>query len=97
MALGTLWTERAIAHLEAELEYYAKIHTKLAAELTQLVNDAVEKIIHSPGIGRPGKRLGTREFVLSQYPHILAYRERNNVLEILAFIHQKRKNIQSYY
>lgn len=97
MALGILWTERAITHLEAELEYYAKIHSKLAAELAQLVHDAVEKIAYTPGIGRPGKRLGTREFVLPQYPHIIAYRERNSVLEILAFIHQKRKNIQSYY
>jgi toxin ParE1/3/4 len=97
MALGILWTERAITHLEAELEYYGKIHAKLARELAQLVNEAVEKIADFPGAGRSGKYLGTREFVLSQYPHIIAYRERSAVLEILAFIHQKRKNIQSYY
>lgn len=97
MALGILWTERAVTHLEVELEYYNKIHRKLARELTQLVHEAVEKIADFPGVGRPGKHLGTREFILSQYPHIIAYRERDSVLEILAFIHQKRKNIQSYY
>lgn len=97
MALGVLWTERALLHLEIELEYYGKIHEKLARELIQLVDETVVKIAMAPGIGRPGKHLGTREFVLLQYPHVIAYRERNNVLEILAFIHQKRKNIQSYY
>lgn len=97
MAVEVIWTQRALAHLETELEYYGKIHAKLARELTQLVNEAVEKIVFSPGIGRPGKFLGSREFILSQYPHIIAYRERNNIVEILAFIHQKRKNIKNYY
>lgn len=97
MAVKVVWTRRALAHLRTELEYYGKIHAKLARELIQLVEEAIEKIALTPGVGRPGKSLGSREFVLSQYPHIIAYRERNNILEILAFIHQKRKNIQSYY
>lgn len=97
MAVKVVWTRRALTHLQTELEYYGKIHAKLARELIQSVEEAIEKMVLAPGIGRPGKSLGSREFVLSQYPHIIAYRERNKILEILAFIHQKRKNIQSYY
>lgn len=92
-----LWTLRAIQHLEAELDYYANINPKLANELTLLVTDTMDVIMSQPGIGRAGKYIGTREFVLTQYPYILVYRVRNDVLEILAFIHQKRKNIHNHY
>lgn len=92
-----LWTQRAIQHLEAELDYYASINQKLANELSILVTNTVNIITSQPSIGRAGKYIGTREFILSQYPYIIAYRVRNNVLEILAFIHQKRQNIKSHY
>ncbi len=97
MAIAILWTQRAIAHLEAELDYYENIHRKLSKELSHVIKESIEKLKHAPGIGRPGKHMGTREFILSKYPYVIAYRVRDNILEILAFIHQKRKNIQSFY
>lgn len=97
MVVAVLWTKRAISALELELEYYAKISPALAKELSKIISTNIDKISTTPGIGRPGKKINTRELVLSKYPYILAYRVRNNVLEILSIIHQNRKNIKSFY
>lgn len=97
MVIKIVWTKRALLHLKAELEYYGKIDHSLAKELTIEVNNSVKKIADMPGIGRPGKKISIREFILNKYPYVIVYRVRDDILEILAFIHQKRKNIQSFY
>jgi toxin ParE1/3/4 len=97
MVVATLWTERAINNLEAELDYYGRINPTLAKEISIIMKDSVTSIANMPGIGRPGKKLGTRELVLNKYPYIIAYRVRNETLEILSVIHQHRKNIRAFY
>jgi len=97
MALNILWTKRALANLESELDYYGQINSLLAKELTLIIRQSIDTIYRMPAIGRAGKKIGTRELVIEKYPYILAYRVRNDVLEILAIIHQKRKNIRSHY
>src|SRR3990167_2095988 len=97
MAVTILWTKRALSHFEAELGYYGRIDSELAKELTIIITDSIKKISNSPGIGRPGKRIGTRELVVFKFPYTIAYRVRDRALEVLAIIHQKRKNIKSFY
>ena len=95
--MNILWAQRALSHLEAELDYYAKINPLLAKELTNIITKNISSIAAMPGSGREGKKMGTRELVINKYPYILAYRVRSDVLEILAIIHQNRKNIGSFY
>ncbi len=97
MALNILWTKRALSNLESELDYYGQINPLLAKELTLIIRKSIDTISCMPSIGRSGKKIGTRELVVDKYPYILAYRVRNDVLEVLAIIHQKRKNIHSHY
>lgn len=97
MAVIIIWTERVIRHLEAELDYYGRINPALAKELSIIIKDSIANISKMPGIGRPGKKIGTRELILNKYPYVLAYRVRNEALEILAIIHQSRKNIKNLY
>lgn len=97
MVVAVLWTERVISNLESELDYYGRINPTLAKELSIIIKESVLNIANMPGIGRPGKKLGTRELVLNKYPYILAYRVRNETLEILSIVHQNRKNIRSFY
>ena len=97
MVISTLWTKCALSNLEAELDYYGKISPVLAKELTLTITKSVKNIVNMPGIGRPGKKIGTRELVIEQFPYIIAFRVREETLEILALIHQKRKNIRSFY
>lgn len=72
MVINVIWTTRALSHLEAELDYYGKINAKLALELNTIISNAVKNISLVPGIGRSGKRIGTREFVIDKYPYIIA-------------------------
>ena len=97
MAINTIWTERALSNLETEIDYYGEINKALAKELSMEVTESIKNISTMPGIGRPGKKISTREFVISKFPYIIAYRVRSEVLEILAIIHQNRKNIRSFY
>ena len=97
MAINVLWTTRAITNLEAELDYYGKINPALAKELSIIIKESVINIANLPGIGRPGKKIGSRELIINKYPYVLAYRVRNEILEVLAIIHQQRKNIKSFY
>lgn len=97
MAMNVVWTKRALANLGAELDYYGQINPQRAKELALIIKDSIEKIVHMPGIGRAGKKIGTREFVLDKYPYIPAYRVRNEMVEILAIVDQQRKNVKSVY
>jgi toxin ParE1/3/4 len=97
MVMNILWTKRALSNLEAELDYYGRINPVLAKELTTIIRESINNIANMPGIGRAGKKIGIRELVISKYPYILAYRVRAEVLEVLAVIHQNRKNIRSFY
>lgn len=97
MVINIFWTKRALSHLEAELDYYGKINPMLAKELTNIIVKSIKNVADMPGIGRSGKKIGTRELVINKYPYILAYRVRSEVLEVLAIIHQNRKNIRSFY
>ena len=97
VVVKVFWTKSALLNLEAELDYYGQINQDLAKELSIIVRDGIEKIQFMPGLGRAGKKIGHREYVLQKYPYIIAYRMRNSVLEILAIVHQQRKNIRSFY
>jgi plasmid stabilization system protein ParE len=45
-----------------------------------------------PMLGHVGRRLGTRELVLSKYPYTIVYRLTVKKIIIAAVIHQSRKN-----
>ena len=97
MAMNVLWTQRAIQHLEAELDYYGRINPALAKELSLTIKESIDNLSNLPSMGRSGKKIGTRELIFTKYPYIMAYRVRNNIIEVLAIIHQSRKNIKSFY
>jgi toxin ParE1/3/4 len=44
-----------------------------------------------PRRGRPGKKEGTRELVLTSLPYLVAYRIRGEVIEFLRILHGAQK------
>jgi len=57
----------------------------------ELLDQAETVLSRSPAIGRPGRVLGTREFVIAGLPYIIAYRVRDKDLEILRVLHTSRR------
>ena len=51
---------------------------------------AISKLASFPEMGRPGRRNGTRELVISHTPFIAAYRISGNAVEILRIVRGAR-------
>jgi toxin ParE1/3/4 len=83
------WLSRAVedlAHLHA---YIAQDNPKAAASEVEKVVEAVKRLEDYPASGRPGRVPGTRELVISRY--IVAYRVKEQVVQILRILHAARK------
>ena len=55
-----------------------------------MITASVLRLAEMPAAGRPGRVSGTRELVVPGTRYIVAYRVRNNVLEVLRVMHGAR-------
>ncbi len=85
------WLRRALLNLDHEASYIAQDNPKAAAEFVLLMRDSALMLGQQPNLGRPGRIPGTRELVVSNFPYILPYRVRNEIVEILRVFHTSRK------
>jgi toxin ParE1/3/4 len=85
------WTEQGVADLEHITDYLFE-HAPLRAERTvRKLYDAAGDLLTSPWIGRPGKKEGTRELVLSPLPYIVVYRVTGDVIHVVRILHGAQK------
>jgi addiction module RelE/StbE family toxin len=85
------WLDDAIADLRAIKAYIAKENPEAARLVIASIRSETGILINQPTIGRAGRISGTRELVISQYSYIVAYREQNNEVHILAVVHTSRQ------
>ena len=90
--LTVKWTIPAFQDFMIYVNYYRKeagvlISSKFADELEH----SLILLSTMPNISRPGRKINTRQYVMQKFPFIIEFRIVNNNLEILAFLHQKRK------
>ena len=71
--MNVLWLDRAEADLNEIFDYLADQEPAAAARTYQLINDRVSLLADYPGLGRPGRVVGTRELVIAQTPYVVAY------------------------
>jgi len=86
-----VWTEPAKRDLAAARAWIAHDRPLAAASQVQRVVDAVAALRDFPSIGRPGRRGGARELVVTGGPFIVAYRIRDEQIEILRVFHGARR------
>jgi len=55
------------------------------------IYNAPSELLTFPGRGRPGRRTGTRELVLSPLPYIVVYQIRGEVIDIVRILHGTQK------
>lgn len=91
MALEVRFTEIALADLESVFEYISHENPKAARKVIAQILEGIEQLKKFPDSGRPGRRRGTREFVFTQLPYIIVYRQNKMILEILTVLHTSRK------
>jgi addiction module RelE/StbE family toxin len=85
------WTEAAADDLEQITNYLFDHAPGRAAELVREIYHAPSALANFPHRGRPGKKRGTRELVLSPLPYIVIYQVTGDIVHIARILHGAQK------
>ncbi|EJW10339.1 hypothetical protein A33M_0177 [Rhodovulum sp. PH10] len=85
------WATPALRELEAIGDFVAKNDVRAADTLVSRILDHTDRLATHPHLGRAGRVPGTRELVVGDAPFLVAYRVRNDVVEVLAVLHGARR------
>ncbi len=81
------WTVAAATDLERIADYLFSHAPDRAPRLIRSIYEAPETLRSFPHRGRPGKKAGTRELVLSPLPWIVVYTVRDDVVHVVRILH----------
>jgi addiction module RelE/StbE family toxin len=81
------WTRAAAEDLEHIKDYLTENHPQFAQSTVIELYETIRSLKTSPRRGRLGREEGTRELVLSRLPYIVAYRIKQQAIEILHVFH----------
>jgi toxin ParE1/3/4 len=77
----------AAEDLERIMDYLTEHHPELAQSTVIELYETIRSLKSSPRRGQMGRAEGTRELVLSRIPYIVAYRLKEEAVEILHIHH----------
>ena len=81
------WTRRARRRLDEIGAHISSDNPAAAARIVAAIAVGVQRLRDAPGRGRPGRVKGTRELVVVGTRYIVAYRVRENDIEVLTIQH----------
>jgi toxin ParE1/3/4 len=67
------WTDAAASDLTRIADYLLEHTPERAQRLVRAIYDVPPSLLTFPNRGRPGRKEGTRELVLSPLPYIIVY------------------------
>jgi toxin ParE1/3/4 len=85
------WLLKAIANRDAQIAYIAQDHPLAAVTQGDLIQAQVDQLIEQPGMGRPGRKRGTRELVISKTPFVVIFRLKGKQIEIIRLLHSSQQ------
>jgi toxin ParE1/3/4 len=86
-----VWIARALRDLASLREHISRERPAAAERQVELILTAVERLTRFPHSGRPGRRAGTRELIISRTPYLVPYRIRGELIEVLAVLHGRQR------
>lgn len=89
------WTKRAYRSLAAIAAYIARDNPVRAVTFVQEIRAKTELLVAQPGLGRPGRVMGTRELVVHKN-YIVSYWVRNGAVEVLQ-VHHAAQNRADFF
>jgi toxin ParE1/3/4 len=81
------WTHAAAKDLEHIKDYLTEHSPQLAQSTVIELYESIRSLKTSPRRGRLGREKGTRELVFSRLPYIVAYRLKEQAIEVLHIFH----------
>jgi toxin ParE1/3/4 len=86
------WLPIAIQNKNQQLDYIAQRDPLAAISQGDKIEQQVDALIGIPPIsGRPGRKPGTRELVISQTPFVVVFRVKQQTIEILRLLHSSQQ------
>jgi toxin ParE1/3/4 len=85
------WSDEAAEDLERITNYLFAETPQHASDLVRAIYNAPQALLQSPHRGRPGKKEGTRELVLSPLPYLVVYRIADDAIQIVRILHGAQK------
>ncbi len=86
-----VWLKRAIHDRDAQIDFIAQDNPLAAVSQGDRIDEQVDMLLQHPQMGRPGRKQGTRELVISRTPLIVVYRINGNRIELLRLLHGSQK------
>ena|SRR5579863_922302 len=84
------WSAYALTDRNAIFDYIEADSPKAAIAVDARIREQIETLARFPQSGRQGRVEGTREWVISRTPYLVAYRITGNTLRILRVLHGSR-------
>ena len=84
------WTPGAAADLEEIYAYLTEHYPQFAESTITKLYEGIKSLTQFPGRGRTGREAGTRELLFVRLPYLVAYRIKQETLEILYVRHMAR-------
>jgi toxin ParE1/3/4 len=83
------WSAQARLDRNSQLLHIAEHNPQAAIDQGELIRRQITILVDHPDIGRPGRRRGTRELVVSRSPFVIIYRinSARKQIEILRLLH----------
>lgn len=81
------WMEPALDDLESIRSYIERDKPRAARAMARRIVKSVENIPSNPCMGRAGRVHGTREWVMPGTSYIVAYKVRDETVEVLRILH----------
>lgn len=85
------WSRRALADQRQIIDFYAEIDARLALDMLNRVDAAVDKLLDFPEMGRPGRVSGTREWPIKKSPFVAVYIAGSKEVRVLRVLHGATK------
>jgi toxin ParE1/3/4 len=82
-----VWLPSADVTRYLQLDYIANDNPLAAIEQDEEIENQVDLLLEQPNMGRPGRVVTTRELVIGRTSFIVAYRIKNQRIEILRVLH----------
>lgn len=86
------WLPKASANLFQQLDFIAQQNPLAAISQDEQIERQVDALAGTPPIsGRPGRKLGTRELVISKTSFIAVFRVKGKTIEVISLLHRSQK------
>ena len=85
------WLPVASTNRFEQLDYIAQDNTLAAMSQDEEIEHQVDMLMQHPQMGRPGRKKGTRELVISRTPFIVVYRVKGTRIEVIRLLHSSQR------